>query len=47
MELLKSENSGYGFYNEMDQAGCADAVWAAVAVGESSSLTDSDSGSVD
>lgn len=29
MELLKSENSGYGFYNEMDQAGCADAAWAA------------------
>lgn len=29
MKLLKSENSGYGFYNEMDQADCADAAWGA------------------
>lgn len=28
MELLKSENSGNGFYGEMHQAGCADAAWA-------------------
>lgn len=27
MELLKTENSGNGFYGEMHQAGCADAAW--------------------
>lgn len=27
MELLKSENEGYGFYGTMSLDGCADAAW--------------------